>query len=218
MIDLFYRLFNQEELVKRISLLDYPTISSMSSDVITIVTGVFDEPLVKALIMKGANNKEQRDIFNSIRTAYLGEKNCVDPFAPFPEVCPPYMDKLKTDLECGWIITPDGAIPSPPKNTVSTGFPYVNPENDVYKGVTIDKMTTELLSRFFIDNNEEVAAEFLEEAKGRDDIGIADLITEYKVKFSPMFNKGFLWSILHAAQLYSSTDRNFTTALRKRGW
>ncbi|MCR5781046.1 MAG: hypothetical protein K6G70_10980 [Bacteroidaceae bacterium] len=84
------------------------------------------------------------------------------------------------------------------------------------KGVTVDEMTIELLSRFFIDNNEEVAGDFLEEAKGCDDIGIADLITEYKADFTPKLNKGFLWSVLHAAKLYSSTDRNLTAALRKR--
>lgn len=78
-----------------------------------------------------------------------------------------------------------------------------------------EEMTIELLMPIFY-NKEQDVREFLEKIDGRPDTEITDTVHEWvKARKISEKSKGrALWSILHAAKYYSSTESNWNTALR----
>jgi len=80
---------------------------------------------------------------------------------------------------------------------------------------SVDEMAIELLTPLFKDKKADSAKSFYEELNGKDDIGVTEVVLSHKEDFSPRLRNIDLWRILHAARKYSSTDRNFDTALRK---
>lgn len=118
------------KLLDRICLLDIKTIRGMSPDVLARLTDGFQEPLVRAMLMRSEKNKEQREIIKLIKAAYKVWKEERDPlYGAFPsyKVYPDFMERIQTDIECGWIVTPDGDIPAPKEDSDVSVFPYVSP-------------------------------------------------------------------------------------------
>lgn len=78
-----------------------------------------------------------------------------------------------------------------------------------------EEMIVELLKPFFY-NSEQDVKEFLKEIDARPDTEIIDMVCEFlKARKLSDKSKGRpLWSVLHAAKYYSSTESNWNTALR----
>lgn len=95
--------------------------------------------------------------------------------------------------------------------------PPAQKEDDEVKRLTQEKeeMTIELLMPIFY-NKEQDVREFLEKIDCRPDTEITDTVHEWvKARKISEKSKGrALWSILHAAKYYSSTESNWNTALR----
>lgn len=105
---------NHNELLKRVETLDTSTIVGMSHDVLAMLTDNFKEQLVRALIIRGITNHQQRKIITAIKTSYKRWKKENDTFwgaLPQLEQYPDYMEKWQLDIECGWVITADGCMP-----------------------------------------------------------------------------------------------------------
>lgn len=99
------------DLLDRIKNLDVYDIDSLSPDVIARVTDDFDESLVRNLIYKGLTRNRQKEIIKSIKNSYkTWKKNKDFTWGIFPstEVYPDFINDLEMDIECGFIITPDG--------------------------------------------------------------------------------------------------------------
>ncbi len=90
-------------------------------------------------------------------------------------------------------------------------------EDDEVKRLTQEKeeMTIELLMPIFY-NKEQDVREFLEKIDGRPDTEITDTVHDFMKarKISEKSKGRALWSVLHAAKYYSSTESNWNTALR----
>ena len=84
--------------------------------------------------------------------------------------------------------------------------------------VSSDEIIIELLTPFLKSKDDQEAKDFLEELKEKDDIAIAELVFEHKSAFHHKIRKIELWRILHATKLYTASDRNFSKALRVKGW
>ena len=98
----------------------------MSSDSLALLTDVFSEPLVRAIMCRTQDNYEQKKIFTKIKSSYKRWKKDTDfLWGPMPqmEVYPNYMNKMQLDVESGMIITEDGSIPAPLKKPFKA--PYV---------------------------------------------------------------------------------------------
>jgi hypothetical protein len=78
-----------------------------------------------------------------------------------------------------------------------------------------EEMIVELLIPIFY-NSEQDVKEFLEKIDGRPDTEIIDTVCEFSKarKLSDKSKGRPLWSVLHAAKYYSSTESNWNTALR----
>ena len=82
----------------------------------------------------------------------------------------------------------------------------------------IINVLSKLLSWLLINDDEEKARSFLKEAKGKDDIGIADIVFGLHNDFKCKTRKIDIWRILDAGGYYLAGETNFSTALRNRGW
>lgn len=78
-----------------------------------------------------------------------------------------------------------------------------------------EEMIVELLKPIFYKSEQDVK-EFLEKIDGRPDTEIIDTVCEFSKarKLSDKSKGRPLWSVLHAAKYYSSTESNWNTALR----
>lgn len=106
---------NDIQLKERIKSLSFSTIINMSHDGLAVLTNKFQEPLVRELMYSATTNSRQRVLFKYLKEAYKKWMKENEPMwgGLFGERYPEYMDKMQLDIECGMIVTKDGAVPDP---------------------------------------------------------------------------------------------------------
>ena len=99
---------SKSELLNRINSLNASHIGTMSLEVMPTLTDNFDESLVRALLLRGHSNIEQREILAILKRAYdvwmkkrnpyWGTRRCS---AEYPR----FMMEMQLDIECGSVLT-----------------------------------------------------------------------------------------------------------------
>jgi hypothetical protein len=138
---------SEQELLERIENLNSTIITKMSFESLARLTHGFKEQLVRALIIRGTTNREQREIIAYIRNAFRSWKKDTDIFwgaMPQYEVYPEYMERLQLDIECDLVLTADGFVSdSQPKERANQWFPgllaLAQQHNKVNNITTVEK-------------------------------------------------------------------------------
>ena len=102
-----------KELLARIKSLDIATIKRMSHGSLAKLTDRFEEALVRAILCLTNSNSEQLELIKAVKEGYKNwkkENNFMWGTFPKSDDYPQYMDQMMLDIECGMIITKDGAV------------------------------------------------------------------------------------------------------------
>ena len=91
------------------------------------------------------------------------------------------------------------------------------PQTSEVQQASTNEALVELFS-YVMYEDEKNAKEFIESAKGRSDVEITDLVAQWvdENKISSKSCRRDLWRLLHAYKLYSGTESNYNTAMRKK--
>ena len=161
----------------------------------------------------------------------------------FTEVQAPYFNEINYDIETNTPLLPDEESPLPNPNSSPSGeagrgllesrIAQLEKENEALRQqieelqsqpqtsevqqASTNEALVELFS-YVMYEDEKNAKEFIESAKGRSDVEITDLVAQWvdENKISSKSCRRDLWRLLHAYKLYSGTESNYNTAMRKK--